>query len=79
MGARTTCIVDIPNLSEDRAQRMATFLHSAAMAGNADTPPLHLETAFDPLAKSMKVVLIGSPYDVGKLLEMLQLQMSAWL
>ncbi|MDQ8730888.1 helix-turn-helix domain-containing protein [Bradyrhizobium sp. LHD-71] len=74
-GVRTTCIVDVPDISVDRAQRMATFLHSAALAGNAETPPLHLETAFDPLAKSMKVVAIGSPSDVSKLLEMLQLQL----
>lgn len=77
-GVRTTCIVEIPNVSMDGAERMATFLHSAAMAGDAETPPLHLETAFDPLANSMKVVVIGSPSDVGKLLEMLQLQIRAW-
>lgn len=76
-GARTTCIVDIPNVSVDGAERIATFLHAAAMTGNADTPPLHLETVFDPLAKSLKVVMIGSPSDVGKLLEMLHLQMRA--
>jgi excisionase family DNA binding protein len=74
---RATCIVDIPGISVDRAERMATFLQAAAMTGNADTPPLHLQTAFDPLAKSMKVVLIGSPPDVSKLLEMLQLQTKA--
>ena len=76
-GARTTCIVDIPNLSADGAERMATFLHAAAMAGDADTPALHLQTAFDPSAGSMKVLMIGSPSDVSKLLEMLQLQLRA--
>lgn len=77
IGARTTCIVDISNITVDGAERMAAFLHSAAMAGNADTAPLHLETAFDPFAKSMKMVVIGSPSDVGKLLEMLHLHMRA--
>lgn len=76
-GARTTCIVDIPDISVDKAERMATFLHSAALAGDADTPPLHLETVLDPLARSMKVVMIGSPSDVSKLLEMLQLQLKS--
>jgi excisionase family DNA binding protein len=75
LGARTTCIVDIPSVSADTAERMATFLHAAAMAGDAGTPPLHLQTAFDPATMSTKVVLIGSPSDVGKLLEMLQLQL----
>lgn len=74
-GARTTCIVDIPDLSVDRAERLATFLHSAALAGDADTPSLHLETAFDPTVGSVKVVMIGSPSDVARLLEMLQLQL----
>ncbi|HEX2842276.1 helix-turn-helix domain-containing protein [Hyphomicrobium sp.] len=74
---RTTCIVDIPEVSVDRAERMATFLHAAAMTGNADTPPLHLEAAFDPLTKAMKVVVIGIPSDVAKLLEMLEVQLRA--
>jgi excisionase family DNA binding protein len=75
--ARTTCIVDIPRVTVDVAERLATFLQSAALASPADTPPLHLQTAFDPLAKSMKVVLIGGAANVAKLLEMLQLQMRA--
>lgn len=74
---RTTCIVDVPNISADGAERMATFLHAAAMAGDADTPPLQLQTAFDPRVGSMKVVVIGSPSDVGKLLEILQLQLKS--
>jgi len=74
-GARATCIVDIPDIAVDVAERTATFLHSIAMAGNAGTPPLHLQTAFDPPARSMKVVVIGNPSDAGKLLEMLQLQL----
>lgn len=77
-GVRATCIVDIPNVTTDTAERMATFLHAAAMAGDADTPPLQLQTAFDPRGESMKVVVIGSPSDAGKLLEMLQLQLKAW-
>lgn len=72
---RTTCIVDIPHTSAERAERTAAFLNSAAMAGDAGTPPLHINTAFDPLAKTLKVVLIGSPSDTAKLLEMLQLQL----
>ena len=73
--ARTTCVVDIPRVAVDEAERLATFLQSAALASPGDAPPLHLQTAFDPLSKSMKVVLIGSPSNVAKLLEMLQLKM----
>jgi excisionase family DNA binding protein len=73
-GARATCIVDIPMSSVDGAERIATFLHAAALSGDAETPPLHLETAFDPLAGVMKLVVIGSPSDVARLLELMQLQ-----
>ena len=73
--ARTTCITDISGVTVEAAERIATFLQSAAMAGDADTPPLHLQTAFDPLAKALKVVVIGSLSDTGRLLEMLHLHM----
>lgn len=75
-GVRATCIVDISDVSVDAAERLATFLQSAAMAGPADTPALHLQTAFDPLARSMKVVVIASPSNAAKVLEMLQVQMN---
>lgn len=72
---RATCIVDIVNLSQERAERVATFLQSAALTADSHTAPLNLQTAYDPLAKTMKVVLIGSPSDVSKLLEMVHLEM----
>lgn len=76
-GARTTCITDISDVTVEAAERIATFLQSAAMTGDAGTPSLHLQTAFDPVAKALKVVVIGSPSDVGRLLEMLHLYMRA--
>lgn len=73
-GARATCIVDIPDLTVGEAERLATYLHAAALSGDADTPPLHLETAFDPQSRSMKVVVIGVPADAGELLRMLEMR-----
>jgi excisionase family DNA binding protein len=70
---RTTCIVDIPRMTPEGAQRIATFLGSAAMTGDGKTSPLQINTVFDPLAKTLKVVVIGSPSDAARLLEMLQL------
>jgi len=72
--ARATCILDIPDIAVERAERIATFLQAMALTGDADTPPLHINTAFDPQAGSLKIVLIGEPADVGRLLEMLQMQ-----
>lgn len=70
--ARATCIVDIPDLTVGEAERLAIYLHAAALSGDADTPPLHLETAFDPQSRSMKVVVIGAPSDAGELLRTLE-------
>lgn len=72
---RVTCVVDIPGVTVNAAERLATFLQSAALSGPTDRPPLHLQTAFDPLANSMKVVVIASPSIVADLLEMLQAHM----
>jgi excisionase family DNA binding protein len=74
-GVRATCVVDIPDLPVEAAERMATFLQSAALASPVNTPPLHIQTMYDPGAKSMKVVLIASPTTVAALLEMLQVQL----
>ena len=73
---RTTCIVEIPNVLVDVAERLATFLQSIAIGRPGDTPPLHLQTAFDPIAKSMKVVVISSPSNVADMLQLLQAQLS---
>jgi excisionase family DNA binding protein len=51
--ARTTCITDISGVTVEAAERVATFLQSAAMAGDAGTPPLCLQTAFDPIAETL--------------------------
>ena len=76
-GARATCIVEIPQIEVARAERFATFLQSVALTGDAAMPPLGVQTAFDPSAGLLKVILIGHPSDVARLLEMLQLQLRA--
>lgn len=74
-GARATCVVDVPTIAVAAAERTATFLQAAAMSRGGDGPPLHLETVFDPLAGNLKIIVIGDPSDVARLLEMLQLQL----
>lgn len=75
--ARATCIVDIPQVSAEGAQRAAILLGAAAMSGDAGTPALELNTAFDPGTASLKVVMIGVPSDVASLLQLLQLQLQS--
>jgi excisionase family DNA binding protein len=75
--ARATCIVDIPDMTAASAEKVATFLSAGAMARNDSASPVHLETVFDPHANSLKVVLIASPSDAAKLLEMLHLKLDS--
>lgn len=75
--ARATCIIDIPDVTLEAAERMATFLGAVAMTGDAGTPPLHLTTAFDPAEKVLKVVAIAAPADAARLLDMVQMQLTA--
>jgi excisionase family DNA binding protein len=72
VGPRATCVVDIPDLSAEAATRLATHLQAAALGSSRDGPPLHLQTAFDPLAGSLKVVVFGSPSQVSTMLELVQ-------
>ena len=75
--ARTTCVVDLVGMTTDGAQRIATFLGAVALTGDADTPALHLTTAFDPRAGTLKIVVVGSPIDVARVLELVDMQSSS--
>lgn len=77
LGAMTTCITELSGIALDAAQRIATFLQSVALSGDSRTSPLQVQTAFDPVEKTLKIVMIGSPSDVSKLLELLQLHLEA--
>jgi excisionase family DNA binding protein len=74
---RTTCIVEILSIAVEKAERLATFLQSTVLARRDEASPLQLQTAFDPIAGGLKVVLIGEPATVANLLEMLQLRVEA--
>lgn len=74
---RTTCIVDIPEMTAEEAGQLATFLNAAAMTGDAGTPPLHVSTAFDPAVETLKVVILGTPSDAARLLELVNLQLGS--
>jgi hypothetical protein len=45
-----------------------------ALTGDATTPASRLQAAFDPQARCLKVVVIGGPADVARLLDMPELQ-----
>jgi len=72
-GARATCMVDVTEISAEAANRIALYLGAATtMAGDATSPPLHVRTVFDPAMRTLKVVVIGEPDDVARVLELFQ-------
>ena len=71
-GARATCMVEVPDISAQAANRIAMYLGAATMAGDSTLPPLHVSTAFDPARGALKVVAIGDPADVARVLQLFQ-------
>lgn len=75
-GARATVIVEVPDLTVAAAERLATFLGAAALSGDAETPPLTINTAFDPTTGNLKIVLIAAPADAARMLGMIEVGLS---
>ncbi|MEQ8267569.1 MAG: helix-turn-helix domain-containing protein [Parvibaculum sp.] len=73
--ARVTSVVEVGAVSLAASERLASLLNAAAMRGNAPSGELHISTAFDPSAGSMKIVVIGSPRDAAGLLQLIDLQL----
>jgi len=73
--ARATVIVEIPALTTEAAERIATFLGAAALGGDAESRPLHVSTAFDPTSGDLKIVVIAAPSDGARLLDLIELQL----
>ncbi|HEX3700819.1 MAG TPA: helix-turn-helix domain-containing protein [Phenylobacterium sp.] len=70
---RVTSIVDVPDISPERAQHLARLITSARMGGEAQPDPMHIDVAHDPHLRQVKVVLVGSPIDVSAMLRMVAL------
>lgn len=67
--ARATAIVEVEDLTIEEAQRIVTTAQ-AAIAGPKDHP-IQIETAYDRVRRSLKLIIIGTPGDAGALLSML--------
>src|SRR5215469_2818768 len=67
---RATVIADFGDVSPDLGQRLASTL-SAMLVGahKVRTGPAHLETAYDPILRRLKVVIVASPEDAAALLK----------
>ncbi|THD83300.1 MAG: DNA-binding protein [Phenylobacterium sp.] len=68
---RVTAIVDVPDISPERAQHLARVITSARLGGEARADPMHIDVAHDPAMRQVKVVLVGAPGDVAAMLRMI--------
>jgi excisionase family DNA binding protein len=76
---RATVIADFGDLSPELGQRLASTL-SAMLVGahRVRTGPAHLETAYDPMLRRLKVVVVASPEDAAALLKSAAFLVESW-
>ena len=76
---RATVIADFGDVSPELGQRLASTL-SAMLVGahRVRTGPAHLETAYDPMLRRFKVVVVASPEDAAALLKSAAFLVESW-
>lgn len=67
--AHATTVVEATGLDRKAADRIATTISAALTGREARARPIHLSTAFDPEAESLKVVILAEPTDAARLLQ----------
>jgi excisionase family DNA binding protein len=70
--ARVTSIVDIPDVSPDKAQHLARLLPAARNSRETPTDPMSLDVAYDPATRTLKVIIVGAPADTAAMLKMVE-------
>jgi excisionase family DNA binding protein len=75
---RATVVADFGDLSPDLAQRLAGTLGGMAGSHKARSAPITLETAYDPVLRRLKVVVIGAPDDAATVLKGAVFLLEAW-
>ncbi|MBX3485425.1 helix-turn-helix domain-containing protein [Phenylobacterium sp.] len=71
-GARTTAIVDVPDVSPERADRLMSMVPAVLNSRDPAGPPARADVVYDPGARTAKVVIVASPGDAGAILKIIQ-------
>ncbi|MGB3770260.1 MAG: hypothetical protein WBF79_01295 [Rhodococcus sp. (in: high G+C Gram-positive bacteria)] len=67
-----TSIVDIDTVDHETAERLSSLLARASTDLRADAEPLRVNTAYDAQRDRMKIVVLGAPREVSRLLDYLE-------
>jgi excisionase family DNA binding protein len=75
--ARATCVVDLPDISPDAAQRLASMLTASLVGREQREESVYLNTIYDPGARNLKVIVIAQPLDAAALFRTLHALLEA--
>jgi excisionase family DNA binding protein len=70
--ARTTSIVDLPEVAPATAETMARMLSAARMGRSAHEHAMNLNVAYDPATRILKIIIVGSLSDTAAMLKMVE-------
>lgn len=66
-----TGIVDVENVDQHTASRLALFLSTSSTGRGPSERRLKIDTGYDETASTLKVVVIGGPADVAEILRLI--------
>jgi len=76
---RATVIADFGDLAPELANRLASTLSAMLVSSHkARTGPVSLDTAYDPMLRRLKVVLVGAPDDAAAMLKSAAFLVESW-
>ncbi|MBN8949867.1 helix-turn-helix domain-containing protein [Rhizobium sp. 60-20] len=70
--ARTTAIVDVPEVDAEFARRMTTLLTGARHEGGAQPSTMSVEVIYDPKQRHLKIVVVGDPSEAVQIMQLAQ-------
>lgn len=72
IGARTTVIVDVPDVTPELARRLMNMVPAVLNSREPGGPAARADVVHDPEARAVKVVIQASPGDAAALLKIIQ-------
>ena len=72
---RATCIVDVPGVGAELAQKWARTVTNALNAKPRESEPMRADVTYDAERSHLKIVIVGAPRDTMNLLGLI----SIWL
>ena len=76
---RATVIADFGDLAPEMASRLASTLSAMLVSSyKARIGPVSLDTAYDPMLRRLKVVVVGAPEDAAAMLKSAAFLVESW-